>query len=145
MNFGKTSSRGQAEVVGLLVIVLLLLFIGVIFLRFYLLDSGASLSSTRQHLDAQHLLQGIIHLDYSGKPFAVVVADCHLDPSFCFAFTNILTDIFTTVLRHGTTYQFMVIAEEDVVLRIGTCERGIVSTSTVSVADTFYDLRLRLC
>ena len=137
--------RGQAEVVGLLVIVLLLLFIGVIFLRFYLLDAGSSLASTRQHLDTQQLLQGITRLDYQGTSFAAAVADCHLDAASCSFLTTMLADLFTTVLRPGTTYQFTVLAEEDAVLRIGTCERGIVSTATVSFQDAFYDLRLRLC
>jgi hypothetical protein len=145
MKSRKLFSRGQAEVVGLLVIVLLLLFIGIVFLRFYLLDSGSSLSSTRQHLDAQHLLQGITHLSYNGKPFVDAVADCHFDVALCAALMDSFADVFTAVLRPGTTYQFTILSEDETVLRMGTCERGVVSTSTVSTADTFYDLRLRLC
>lgn len=140
-----TFKKAQAEMVGLLVIVLLLLFIGIIFLRFYLLQPSTSLDASRQNLDGQHLLQGLPYLSFTGILFPSFVQECHATADRCTVLQDELETFFTLVLPAGRQYFFSLSTEENELLHLGTCLRGIASTSTFSEEDTFYTMTLRLC
>jgi hypothetical protein len=142
------SKKAQAEVVGLLVIVILLLFVGVIFLRFYLIKPDTSYASSRSSLEAGNVLNALIQVHIKGIPFADSVDDCYSDPVACQSLEGELSALFTAILKPGQQYTFSVSSEGVDVVAVESqngCATGIVSTYSFIESGVFYDARVRLC
>ena len=137
--------KGQAEMVGLMVIVILLLFIGLIFLKFYLLQPSFSPVASRQSIEAGNLLNALTHVSFQGNTFSVAVQLCANDQNTCQLLEQDLTSFFQTVLLPQQHYQFTLSTEGTPLLALGLCTEGIARSSGFLESNTFYDLSLKLC
>ena len=138
--------RGQAEVVGLLIIVVLLVFIGMIFLRFYLLNPpSTALSTARTSLETNNFLIAIMQTTLGQKQLTEHASTCYNKQSTCPTLQKDLLDIFSLVLKPGQKYAFMLKTAEKPFLELGNCETGIASTYSFVEDTIFYDATLKLC
>ncbi len=137
--------RGQAEAVGLLVIVLLLLAAGLIVLRFSVQPSSTTLADTRSSLESTRLLQALILTTIHDKPFQEHAAACSTTPSTCFILRKEIENIFTILLKKGQRYSFFLTYQEQNILIIDQCPVGVLSSYSFAQDGGFYELKLRLC
>lgn len=138
--------RGQMEVVGLLVIVILLLVIGLLVLRFSVRSnsSGATIDA-RSSLESTRLLQALSLTTIQGKSFQDSVVDCSHDAADCQTLRHEIESIFSVTLKKGQKYSFYLVEEDQKLITIEQCPVGVLSSYPFSTAGGFYEAQLRLC
>ncbi len=140
------NSRAQAEVLGLLVIVIILIFIGVIYLRFTLATEAAPYSSVRTSIEASNLLFALMDVNIGAFSIREDISSCTETPSTCITLQNNIEDIFYSVLQEEENYRLKIITEDEtVIIDMGDCTRGIVSTYPFTQEGVFYEAALTLC
>jgi hypothetical protein len=137
--------RGQAEVVGLLVIVIILIFLGFIYLRFSISGGNDGYQSVRQSVEAQSMLQALLLYDVKEWHFKGMVSSCYYDSSTCSGLDQLLQDIFGVILKEGQDYHLVLWGEEAVFYESGVCERGIVSRIPFTFDRVFFEGSLVVC
>ena len=141
-----TAKKGQMEVMGLLVIVILLLFLGMIYLRFSVKGSNASLADVRGSIEASHLLSALLWVDLEEGSVKERILACSHDNTGCQTLTNDLVELFSVSLKKEEKYTFSVLDEDkNVLFEIGTCGRGVVTTYHFLEEGAFFEARLTLC
>lgn len=139
--------KGQSEVIGLLVIVVILIFMGVVYLGFVNLAGSGSLSSQRAGMETENALNALVRVnldDYGGKTVQDLVVECAAGRG-CNSLELALNDIYGAVLRPGTDFSFWVEMEGKEIYATGVCQIGIVSSYVFVRDGTYYDLKLKLC
>lgn len=137
--------RGQMEMVGLLVIVLLLLVLGVIFLKFLLTPTSSTLADSRSSLESTRLLQALVLTTIQGKSFQEHALACSGDSAACTTLRQEIESIFTLLLKKGQKYSFYLLYNDQNILRLEQCTLGVVSSYPFTAAGGFYEVQLRLC
>ena len=144
----RLSKKAQSEVVGLLVIVILLIFVGVIFLRFYLIKPDTSYASSRASLEAGNVLNALMQVHIQGIPFAEYTDQCYSDATACQGLRLELNALLKEILKPGQKYGFTVVSGGSDVMHVASqnpCTTGIVNTYSFIENGIFYDASLRLC
>ncbi len=136
--------KGQSEAVGLLVIVILLVFIGFLYLRFGLQGKPDTLQDARQSIEANGLLRALLLLDTKDFSFQDEVSMCHTSSS-CDHLESVVQDVLATSLRPDILYTFSLFAEDEPLLALGNCTLGIMSRVPFTVDGVFYEASLQLC
>jgi hypothetical protein len=136
--------KGQSEAIGLLVIVILLVFIGFLYLRFGLSGKPDTLNDARQNIEANGLLRALLLLEMENFSFQEEVSFCHTTSS-CEDLKGVVEQVLSTSLRADMTYMFSLFAENQPLLTIGDCNLGIMSRVPFTVDGVFYEASLRLC
>ncbi len=137
--------RGQAEAVGLLVLVILLLLVGFLYLRFSLRDSGKDYASVRESLAVHGLLRSLLQLEVGGERFEELIAGCYSDAGQCYTLRQRVLGIFPAVLEGGQEYRLVLKGEERTLLEEGQCRQGIVSRIPFTLEGVVYEGILTLC
>ncbi len=137
--------RGQMEVVGLLVIVILLLVIGLIVLRFSLRPASTTLTDTRSSLESTRLLQALVLTTIQGISFQEHAAACSTSSTACSRLGQELEDIFSVILKQGQQSSFYLLSEDQNIFSFDNCPLGVFSSYPFTHQGVFYEVKLRLC
>ena len=141
-----TPKRGQTEVLGLLAIVILLIFIGMIYLRFALQPEDNSQSIVRENIGGSHLLSALLHFDVGEGSMKKRFLDCFYDTGSCNDLKIDLEFILGSVLKPGENYLLTVLSEDETIFfSLGICERGIVTTYHFIEEGALFEARMTLC
>jgi len=137
--------RGQGEVVGLLVLVILLIFVGFLYLKFSLPGGKDTSSSIRQSLAASGLLHALVMYETGGERFVEWVSACAHDMQQCSVLHDHLEGIFAVVVETGQEYRFVLKEEQHIFLEMGTCSSGIISRVPFTFEGELYEGLLTFC
>ena len=137
--------KGQMEVVGLLVIVILLLVIGVFVLKFSLQPASSTTADARSSLESTRLLQALVLTTIQGKSVAEYAAACSRDTGACQNLRLELESIFSVILRKGQQYSFSLLYQDQKILVMEHCSVGVLSSYLFISDGGFYEVQLRLC
>lgn len=137
--------RGQAEIMGLLVIVLLLLTAGLLVLRFSVKPSSTPLADTRSSLESTRLLQALLLTTLQDKPFQEHAVACSLTSSACSVLRQEIEDIFSILLKQGQKYSFFLTYQDQNIITMDQCPVGVLSSYPFTREGGFYEAKLRLC
>ena len=137
--------KGQAEAVGLLIIVILLLFLGFVFLQFQMRDNGQDYASVRQNIAAHGLLRALLQLETGEGRFQDLTAGCYYNQAQCLLLQQQVRDVFSVVLNSGQHYKLVITGEEKTLLEEGSCTQGIVNSIPFTLENVLYEGTLTLC
>ena len=137
--------KGQGEAAGLLVIVILLIFIGFIYLRFSMRGSGSDYSNVRESMQARGLLLALLQLETGEERFKDGIANCYYNDNECLKLQQKIKDVFGSVLNGGQDYHIILQGEDKILVDAGDCKQGIVSAMPFTLEGVFYEGRLTLC
>ena len=137
--------KGQMEMVGLLVIVILLLVLGVILLKFSVAPKSTTLADSRSSLESTRLLQALVLTTIQEKSFQEHATACSEDSAACTALRQEIESIFTVILKKGQKYSFYLLYNDQNILRFEQCTLGVVSSYPFTALGGFYEVQLRLC
>ncbi|MBT4576970.1 hypothetical protein HOB91_01410 [Candidatus Woesearchaeota archaeon] len=139
--------KGQSEVIGLMVIVLILIFMGVLYLGFANLAGNDTLASQRVGIETENALNAVLRVNlenYDDKTIQDLIVEC--GGGFdCNQLENALKEVYTAVLKPGTTFSYWVLMEDEEIYATSTCQIGIVSSYVFVRDGIFYEAKLRLC
>lgn len=137
--------KGQTETVGLIVIVLLLLIVGVIFIRFSLLEKPEVYSDLRTNIQASNLLNAIMKADSERGKLKEVMAGCRENKEDCSYFENEIKKIVKNLFDAGTNFDFAGYGDGKEIIKIEGCKAGIYSSYPYTKDNVFYEAKLRIC
>jgi len=137
--------RAQGEIVGLLVVVILLIFLGFVYLTFSLRGQGSEYSDVRYHLQAQGLLAALLSLDTGGERFQDLLASCYSTQETCSALEGRVREVFQAALREDEDYHLTLHGGGTLLVDAGGCGTGITSSIPFSFERVFYEGTLLLC
>ena len=137
--------RGQAEVIGLLVIVLLLVVAGLFLLRLSIQPPSTTLTDTRSSLESTRLLQALALTTIQDKSFQEHVVACSAGENACIFLRQEIEAIFKIILKKGQKYSFFLVYEDSNILSLDHCPVGVLSTYPFALQGGFYEAKLRLC
>ena len=137
--------RGQTEVVGLIVIVLLLLIVGVIFIRFSLLEKPDVYSDLRTNIQASNLLNAIMKADSEMGRLSNVMAGCREKKEDGRYFEGEVKQIIRGSLDIRTDFNFLGYGDGKEIINIGGCKTGVYSSYPYTRDNVFYEAKLKIC
>ncbi len=137
--------KGQTETMGLMIIVVLLLFLGIIFLSFALREKPDLTSEVRESVQATSLLTAMLQTTIDNKQLKEQFFDCYISKEYCSTLANKTASILDLAVQQGQRYNFTLSTEDKNLFSIGTCSKGAISVTTVRRADTDFKIELRLC
>ena len=138
-------NKGQAEVLGLLVIVILLIFIGMIVLRLSFYKSNAGFyPEIRNSLEVNGLLRAIVNLKIGNSSFVESVGDCYYENG-CDKVKEISINVIKANSRPDEDFRLEISGNDKILIKEGKCKTGL-KTSYPFVRDgIFYEASLVLC
>lgn len=137
--------RGQAEMIGLLVIVLLLVVAGLFLLRLSIQPPSTTLADTRSSLESTRLLQALTLTTIQDKSFQEHAVTCSTAENACILLRQEIEAIFNTLLKKGQRYSFFLVYEDKNLLSLDHCPMGVMSSYPFALQGGFYEAKLRLC
>ncbi|HLD02846.1 MAG TPA: hypothetical protein VJC07_04060 [Candidatus Nanoarchaeia archaeon] len=138
--------KGQTEAIGLMAIVVLILVIGVIFLKFSLGKTDLK-PDLRLNIENTNLLRAMMKTTINeDKQVSEALLDCNFDSAQCDPAKTGIKGILDSVLKKNETYKFTVTADNREIMSLGTCEGpGIVASHQLSKEGTFLEAKLKAC
>ena len=140
--------RGQSEVIGLLVIVIILVFLGLIYLGFSNIAQSVSYGDERTSIEAENALKALMKVNIEGydeKTLEDMIVDCGNDVNKCEILEMALEMAYSVILKPGTEFSFFVQREGEEVYAIGNCDLGLFSSYTIVENGVVYEAKLKLC
>ena len=134
--------KGQTETMGLMIIVVLLLFLGIIFLSFALRERPNLTPEVRESLQTTYLLTSLLQTTLDNKPIKEHFPDCSND---CSNLKNKLIIILDSAVQPGQNYNFTLSTEDKQLLSIGKCSKGAISVTSIRRSNIDFTAQLRLC
>lgn len=137
---------------GLLIIVVLLILIGIIFVRFSMREQPNIMAEMRTNIKTTNLLTAITHTslcdEYSFSDAIIYCFNTNNDdlcgqPSCTFIREEIPRIMQLAV--PNTQYQFIAAADTRNFINIGTCKQGKVADYKVHQDDILFTIKLKLC
>mgnify|MGYP001565614992 CR=1 FL=1 len=116
--------RGQLEIMGVVVIVVLLLFLGIIFIAFKANKQESAYSDIRTNTKAVNIVNGLIKLDYDGKRLSYGLLECSRTGDCNGVKSRI--ELIMQVLKENN-YNFRLRNQNSDVLDFGNCEGDRIS------------------
>ena len=141
-------SKGQSEVIGLLVIVMILVFLGVIYLGFSNFAQSSSYGSERESIEAENALKALMKVDlpeYTNRTLEGLIVDCANAINQCEGLEVALTKAYRVILRPETAFSFFVSKEREEVYSLGNCDLGLFSSYVFVHNGVSYEAKLKLC
>lgn len=135
--------KGQTEIIGLVVVVILLILGGLIYLRLQT-NPPQDYSELRTNVRATHILQALTLITIEGKQLKDHLVDCHQEKR-CDVLKKEIPAILQAALPQNQAYQFVALQGEKELLRLGTCSTGIASSFPLTRQGLVFDLQLKLC
>lgn len=139
------SSRGQSEVLGLLVIVVLLAVLSLIALRFLLSSQPSLYPEVRRHSEATALVSSVMKTTVHDSSLMDLAVLCSSDSSRCSDLDVAVQEIFSAVLRPHEDYLFTLSVEAEEIYRGGGCAKGIRVTYPFVRQSLSFESSLILC
>ena len=136
--------NGQAEVVGLMVIVIILIVIGVIYLRFASIKEISSYPELRTNIEVNNLLRALVKLKIENMTMSDVLYDCYRDTG-CDYLRNNIEDVLESVLKLDEDYRFTLLADDVEVIGFGNCNKGLLGSFPFVKHEVYLETRLTLC
>lgn len=137
--------KGQSEVMGLLVIVILFIVIGMIYLRFRLADTGSNYGDVRNSIEANNLLKAVMKLKIEGTDVNEMIWNCHEEADKCRILERELDNAFKSSLSERLDFGYVLKANEGEILRFGGCSLGMVGSFIAVREGVVFESRLTLC
>ncbi len=136
-------NKGQTEIIGLIVIVILLILGGLIYLR---LQTGNSrdYGELRTNVKAANLLQAMTLITLEGKQLKDHLVICK-QTGDCSILERELPKIIERSLQSNQDYLLVIMQGQDELLRLGNCTTGIASTFPVIRQGISFDMQLKIC
>ena len=141
------SIRGQSEVVGLLVIVIILIFMGLVYLGFSNIADSGSLASERSSIEVENALKAVLRVnlpDFEDKTLEDLIVECGEEYG-CNDLDYAIETLFSSILKPGTNFEFSSYREEEEFYAQGTCNLGLTSNYMFIESGVVYDTKLKLC
>ena len=136
--------KAQTEIMGLIIIVILIVFIGLIALRFMAFDGDSSLKDTTLSIKANNLINALTKVEIDENSFKENVYDCCT--SSCSA--TFVTDVENIIQNSLEGEYSLIISREDgsECSQIGSCNAGISSSKYfLRQHGEKFDVRLIIC
>jgi hypothetical protein len=141
----KMIRKGQSEVIGLLVIVIILIFLGLIYVGFLnIADSGTD--SDRSSIEVENALKSLMSVEfeeYGGRTMEELIVDCGIGD--CGALEGAVSDAYGVILRPGTNYEFYAKRDSSEIYATGSCDIGLVSSYIFVRNAVTYEANLKTC
>lgn len=137
-------NKGQAEVVGLMVIVVILLVIGLIYLRFALIREESAYPDLRTNIQVNNLLRALVKLKIGNLTMSESLYDCYNGLN-CEMLKNRINDILDIVLMPSEGFKFSLLAEEREIISFGNCNTGILGSFPFVKNGISLETRMVLC
>lgn len=137
--------KGQTETMGLMIIVVLLLFLGIIFLSFALREKPDLTPEVRESVQTTSLLNALIQTTVDEKQLKEHFADCLSSKESCARLANKTSEILDLVVQPGQNYNFTLSTEDKSLFSVGKCSKGAISTTIVRRGSADFLVQLRLC
>ena len=141
------SIRGQSEVVGLLVIVIMLIFMGLVYLGFSNIADSSSLATERSSIEVENALKAVLRVnlpDYGDKTMEDLIVECG-EGYGCNDLDAAAGAVFSSILKTGTNFEFSSYMEEDEIHATGLCDLGLASKYLFIKGGVVYEAKLKLC
>ncbi|HLD12402.1 MAG TPA: hypothetical protein VJB87_02290 [Candidatus Nanoarchaeia archaeon] len=135
--------KGQTEIIGLVIIILLLIFGGIIYLKLSDTDNNQN-EELRTNTRNNNILTAISQLTIQGEPFKEQLTHCKEEEQ-CQALHQELPKIMNIVIPKNKAYQLTIISEEQQLIKLGNCTYGIASSNSIINHGTAYTLNLKTC
>ena len=140
------SKKGQTEMIGLVIIMLLLLAIGIVFIKFSVSGKDDNLYELRTNIETANLLKAMLKVDADGMNIGDMIIECENDNAKCNKPRQIINDIMNKALKPGSSYKFIASAENRDFLDLGSCEtEGIFSSQPYVRQGVYVDNKLKIC
>lgn len=139
--------KGQSEVIGLMVIVLILIFMGVLYLGFANLAGNDTLASQRVGIETENALNAVLRVNlenYGDKTIQDLIVECG-NGFGCNELESALNEVYSEVLKPGTKFGYWAYLEDEEIYATSVCQIGIVSSYVFVRDGIFYEAKLRLC
>lgn len=139
--------KGQSEVIGLMVIVLILIFMGVLYLGFANLAGNDTLASQRVGIETENALNAVLRVNlesYGDKTVQDLIVECG-NGFGCNELESALNEVYGEVLKPGTQFSYWAYLEDEEIYATSACQIGIVSSYVFVRDGFFYEAKLRLC
>ena len=138
--------KGQIETIGLLVIVVLLLVIGVVFLKFNVNDKHNLKADLRTNTQTTNLLRAVMKASLSDKSVSDAVVDCSFNSAQCASISDEIKKMLDVSVGKGKNYEFTASADNKQLISIGNCtDVGIVASYQISKDGAFVEAKLKTC
>ena len=141
------SIRGQSEVVGLLVIVTMLIFMGLVYLGFSNIADTGSQASERSSIEVENALKAVLRVNlpnFEGKTVEDLIVECG-EGYGCDNLGDTVEAIFPSILKPETSFEFSSYREEEEIYAFGSCDLGLASSYMFIKGGVVYDAKLKLC
>lgn len=135
--------KGQTETIGLMIIVVLLLFLGIIFLNFALRERPDLTPEVRESLQTTYLLTSLLQTTLDNQPVKEHFQDCY--GNNCSNLKDNLVIILDSAVQPGQNYNFTLSTEDKQLLSIGKCSKGAISLTSIRRSNIDFTAQLRLC
>ncbi|MBI2109601.1 hypothetical protein HYT58_00310 [Candidatus Woesearchaeota archaeon] len=135
--------KGQSETIGLMIIVILLILIGLVFLRFSM-NKDNVLPELRTNIQTSNLLTAILRYNVGNDDVRGLIVKC-VQQNECSVLNKEVKAILDNTVDKRAKYEFKAVYEEKEVIRIGGCNRGLTSNIPISEAGLFIETRLKIC
>ena len=116
--------KSQLEMVGVLMIVMLLLFLGIIFVVFMANKPEGVYSDIRLNIKASNIVNGLLKLDYDGNKLSYGLIECSQSGN-CNAVKAKIAEIMGLIKE--TSYIFKVKDQDNDVITLGNCDGNRIS------------------
>ena len=137
-------SKGQSEIVGLMVIVVILILMGMFYLGFSNIADSKSSVGERRGLEAENALKSVMQLDLEGLGnIKGLVVEC--GNGNCSGLESALIEVYSVVLRPGESYKFSAYIDGVEIYEYGACNLGLVSSYPFPKNGLFYEVKFKLC
>lgn len=136
--------KAQTEIIGLVFIVVLLLFSGIIYLS---LSSNKqdNLSDLRTNVRTSNLLSSMVKLTVNGKNFQDHLVDCKTENKCDDLETEIPKIIAASGLQKNQKYELKITSDNQNIVNLGGCDTGITSSFPVIRQGINFDVSLKVC
>lgn len=132
--------KGQSELVGLLVIVVLLIVVGIVYLRFSSYKEQGY-QELRSSTTANNILRAIAAYNIEGYEFDAASYGCYAGD--CQGL-NIAAEIVNASIGLRE-YGFWIEAEGKEIYRDKSCSVGILASYPFTYEDIFFEAKLKIC
>lgn len=138
--------KAQAETMGLMVIVILIVIIGLIFIRFNLREKNENYKDVRTSLEANNILKAVLRLKTSEINVLELIDRCYFSRENCENTKDKLQEILGFVLKKEENYNFLLRGEGEELFRIDNkCIIGVNAQHQFSKDNIFYEAEMRIC
>ena len=137
--------KGQTETIGLMIIVVLLLFLGIIFLSFALREKQDFTPEVRTSLQTTSLLTALLQTTVDNQQLKENFQNCYVKEENCLTLANETSKILDLAVQPGQNYNFTLSTEDKQLISIGKCSKGAISATSVRRGNVDFTVQLRLC